>query len=198
MEAYSGTTLTVLILISVILSSVAFVAVAFLIIFLLCTKYRRSNTVTPVTNRSVTPSDSYTSRTVSVVSGSSVSSSSSSLVSPIPAKRPVIISPKKSQVQQPLPTQKKRSKSISSLEEYPSDRGKKYQIVITPNNDNHETVIQNENQIHNQRQQRQNPHKPTTNIGFNERHTPYPPDVLARDRVMMTYIQASKENQYRP
>lgn len=190
MEALSADTLTVLILISIILSGVAFIAVSFLIIFLLCTMSRRSTAVTPVGTHSITPTGSYVSRTDSIISASTTSSSSSSSsASSISIRKPVDSPPKKQQPQKPLPIQKDRSESISTVEDHRPEQGKKYQVVYINQNNNQETRVEAERQMYNQRR------KHTTNVRFNDRQTPYPPDVLARDRFMMTHIRGPIDNQ---
>ncbi|CAF0812240.1 unnamed protein product [Adineta ricciae] len=146
-------------------------------------------TVTPAVIHSITPTDSYVSRANSVTSVSTASSSSSS-VSSISIKTPVDSSPKKQQSRKPLPIQKDRSESISTIEDHRPEQGKKYQVVYTNQNNNHETRVEAEKQVYNQRR------KVTTNVRFNERQTPYPPDVLARDRFMMTHLRAPVDNQH--
>ncbi|CAF0904920.1 unnamed protein product [Adineta steineri] len=200
MEPFSGNTLSILVLISAILAGIAFITVSFLIIYLLCMRYRRSNTISPTDTRSRTSSDS---RTLSV---SSISSSVSSVLSttlPIPVKSPVIKSPKRKtqqqqQQQQPPPPpqiRKHHSDSITTIDEYSSDNQNRHQSVYK-HNENNETIVQNENRIYNQRhrQRREQSAQPTTNVQFNDRHTPYPPDVLARERVMMNYLHIPKAN----
>lgn len=177
MEPLSPDTLTILVLVGVILSGVAFIGVSILIICLLYKKYGRSNIVRPVNTRSRTSSDSYDSRP------SSASSYSSSSVSSIPVKSSAITSTKREEPEKSQ-LQKYRSDSISIIDEHPSNNQKKHQQVYD------ETTIKSESRIDTQRhksRRQQQSVKPTTNVQFLDRRTPYPADVIARERVMMSY-----------
>jgi hypothetical protein len=181
MESFSSNTLTILVIIGIISSGLAFTSVSILIIYLLCIKNRRSDIVSPVYTNSIVSSDSYDGR----------SSSVSSSVSSIPVKSPVITSTKREE-QQPSRLQKYRSNSISIIDENPSDDQKKNQQVYKRNG-NDETTIRSESRIytqHYQQRRQQQPVKPRTDIQLIDRTTPYPPDVIARDRVMMTYFRS--------
>jgi hypothetical protein len=177
MEPFSVETLTILILIAVILAGVTFIAVFILIICLLCIKYHRSNTISPVDTRSIT---------------SSISSDSHlSSVSSIPIKNPVVLSNKrKKQSSRP---KNYHPNSMSILYERPYNNQNKHQQVYK-NEDNDETTV-SESRVYIQRHQerQQQRFKPITNVRFIDRHTPYPPDVLARERIMMNHLQISNK-----
>ena len=169
MEAFSGETLSILVLIAVALSGVTFIAVLILTIGLLCIRYRSRPTV-------VSPIDSYSSDRRSSVS------SSSAVPSPtVPIKSPVVKSKKRQEQRSP-------SNSISIIDERSYDNRKKHSQIY--NHD--ETTIRNESRVHSQRQQQ----KPMTDMRFTDRSTPYPPDVIARERIMMTHIRIPKDNKH--
>jgi hypothetical protein len=169
MEAFSDETLTILVLIAVVLSSVTFIAVSILIIGLLRIQYRRRPTV-------VSPMDSYSSDRRSSVSSTSTISSPT-----VPIKSPVIRSTKRQEQRSP-------SNSISIIEERSYDNRKKHSQIY--NHD--ETTIKSESRVHSQRQQQ----KPMTDMRFMDRSTPYPPDVIARERIMMTHLRIPKNNKH--
>jgi len=90
------------------------------------------------------------------------------------------------------------SNSISTIDESPSDNEKKHQQVYK-HNGNDETTIRNEHRIYTQHhQQRQQPQlvTPRRDIRIMDRDTPYPPDVIARERVMMNYVGFPIDGKY--
>jgi hypothetical protein len=167
MEPFSLETLTILTLTAVILSGVTFITV----LILICIKYHHSNTISPVDTRSITSSDSHLSS-----------------VSPIPIKNPVISSTKRKE--QSFQPQKYHPDSISIIYERPYNNQNKHQQVYK-NDDNDETTIRSESRVYIQRHQ-QRRSKTITDVRFLDRHTPYPPDVLAREQIMLNHLQFPK------
>jgi len=191
MESFSNTTLSTLVIVAIISSGLAFTAVSILIIYLLWIKNRRSDSVSPAYTDSIVSSDSNDSRS------SSISSFSSSSVSSIPVKTPVIISTKRKEQQQSR-LQKLRSNSISTIDENSSDNEKKRQQVHKRNG-NDETIIRSESRIYTQQHQQrpqQEPLKPRRDMRLLDRATPYPPDVIERERVMMNYVGFPVDGKY--
>jgi hypothetical protein len=173
MEPFSDEILSILVLIAVILAGVTFIAVTILIICLLCFRYRHSATVSPVDSHSITPTDSRR---------SSVSSVSSAITS-IPIKSPVVKSTRRQEQRSP-------SNSISIIDERSYDNRKKHSQVYSYD----DTTIRNESRVYSQR--RQQHQKPTTDVRFIDRATPYPPDVIARERVMMAHLRIPRNNKH--
>jgi hypothetical protein len=116
---------------------------------------------------------SHQSNTISPIDTRSIASSDtrSSSVSHTPTKSPVVTSTKR----------KKQSDSISIIYERPY------------NHQYDKTTRTNESRIQ-RPQQRQQRFTPITDVRFLDRHTPYPSDVLARERNMMNHRQFPMNN----
>jgi hypothetical protein len=119
----------------------------------------------------------YHSNTINPVDTRSITSSDSHLSSVSPTKRK----------EQSFQSHKYHPDSISIIYERPSNNQNKHQ------QDNDETTIRSESRVYIQRHQQQQRFKPITDVEFLDRHTPYPPDVLAREQIMMNHLQFSKK-----
>jgi len=122
----------------------------------------------------------YHSNTINPVDTRSITSSDSHLSSVLPTKRK----------EQSFQSDKCHPDSISIIYERPSNNQNKHQQVYK-NDDNDETTIRSESRVYIQRHQQQR-FKPITDVEFLDRHTPYPPDVLAREQIMMNHLQFPK------
>ncbi|CAF0983026.1 unnamed protein product [Rotaria sordida] len=181
MVLFQPETLTILVLIAVILAGVTFIAVSILIIYLICIRYCTSNRTTNDDSLSTIPSVSDSNRSSPVPSSSSIRST--------PIKAPVVTIPKKKQPPPSTPLTDYHSDRITVIDEVSSDDEIKHK-QIKKQDKIYSTTIRNDNRVNTQhymqrRQQREKPIKPITDVRVIDRHTPYPTDVLQRERYMV-------------
>jgi FtsZ-interacting cell division protein ZipA len=174
MEPFSAELLTILVLICIIWAGITLIAVLIIIIIFLCklcSKHRGSKFIRPIR----TPS------TVSIENHSRV-------ITPVPIK--TIDQDKKSTP---------RYDTHNNLDEHAySNHKNKYQQQEYMRDENDDTTTINDARMYVQRQQKRSyqPIKPlSTDIRVSDRHTPYPADVIARDR-LMNCTRFSTEKKY--
>ncbi|CAF1578692.1 unnamed protein product [Rotaria sp. Silwood1] len=188
MVQISQDTLPILVLIAVILAGVTFIAVTIVIICLLCIKYRSSKKSTDEEHLSTKSSTTHSAR--SSPAPSSASSLSEVSVRSNSTKTPVVTIPRKKQRPPSVPLSDYRSDRISVIDEVSSDDETTHKQVIK-HDKKHNTIVRNDSQVNTQRyiqrqqQKQEKPIKPITDVRFIDRHTPYPPDVIERERYMM-------------
>lgn len=173
MEPFSADVLTILTLISICWTGVTCLAVLiFAVIFLCryCVKHRRPQAIKPI-------------RTPSVLSADEASVP----VTPVPIK------PHDRHKQN---TQRYESPSVLDDVSY-SNHPNKYQQQDYMHDENDETTVKNENRTFVQRPSKRGYQtvKPMANLRLTDRHTPYPADVLARERAM-NHTRFPVDNKY--
>jgi FtsZ-interacting cell division protein ZipA len=170
MEPFTNELLTILVLICISWAGITIIAVliiAIVFIYLSCSKRRRSKIINP---------NPVQSRTSSV----SIHSSSPYIVH-TPKKTPVknVNHHKKSELQQ------NGHDTMSVIDEHPhsshNSRNKYPQDDYT-HEENNDTIRINETRVYGQRQPQTV--KPFLDVRVISRRTPYPPDVIARDKLM--------------
>ncbi|CAF2710709.1 unnamed protein product [Rotaria sp. Silwood2] len=182
MLVLSSEILNILVLVAVILAGITFIAVSIVIICFLCIKYRSPKITTDEEHLSVRSPTSHSSRSSPAPSPSSLSSSSSLNVSSS-TKTPVLTVPKKKQP--PIPLTDFRSDRISVIDEVTSDDEIEDKRV-NKHDKNYDTIVRNDTRVNTQRYiHRQQQEKPITDVRVINRHTPYPDDVIQRERVMI-------------
>jgi hypothetical protein len=162
MEPFSPELLTILVLAALSWAGVTFIGVIVGFIVFICisrSKHRRDKHIYPTKTRSTASSISIDNHPPSIQS--------------IIMKNPII------PIQKQEPHKPRHDQSYSS-----SNQKNKYKQQEYINDDT--TSIVNESRKTAPRHQRQQyrPIKPTTDVGFIDRHTPYPPDVIAREKFM--------------
>jgi hypothetical protein len=174
MEPFSPTLLTILVLICISWTGITFIAVLIIFIIFLCkkySKYRGSKFIRPI-------------RTPSTIS----LENQSGPITPAPVKY--------------LDHEKTRydTHTIPDEPSY-SNQQNRYQQQEYMRDDNDETTTTtattNDVRMYTQRPQKRlyQSVKPLADIRVTDRHTPYPADVIARDR-LMNYTRFSAENKY--
>jgi len=174
MEPFTNDLLTILVIICISWTGITFIAVLIIgivFIYLSWSKRRRSKSIKPIPAQS---------RTSSI----SIPSSSPSIIR-TPKKTPVknVDHHKKSELQ------KHRHDAISVIDEHSHssyNSKNKYQQDDYRNEENDETTRINETRAYGTRYQRRQPPtvKPLVDVRVNSRRTPYPPDVIARAKLM--------------
>jgi FtsZ-interacting cell division protein ZipA len=174
MEPFPNDILTILVIICISWTGITFIGVLIIgivFIYLSWSNRRRSKSIKPI------PSQSR-------MSSVSIPSSSPSIV-PTPKKTPV----KNVDHHKKLELQKHRHDAISVIDEHSNSSyysRNKYQKDDYRHDENDETTRINRTQAYGPRyQQRQPPTvKPLVDVRVNSRRTPYPPDVIARAKLM--------------
>lgn len=165
MEPFSADILTILSLISICWTGVSCLAVLiFALIFLCryCAKHRRPKMVKPIQTPSVLSADD--------------DDDASAPVTPVPIKTHDRHKPN---------THRYETPSVLDDLSY-SNHPNKYQQQDYMHDDNDETTVKNENRTFVPRPSKRGYQtvKPMANLRLTDRHTPYPADVLARERAM--------------
>jgi len=180
MQPFSLELLTILVLIAITLAVITFltVLITFIVyIFLFCSKRRQSKTIKPAPRHS-------TSSTISVHNHTPP-------ISPVPIKTPIRNGNQHKKVE--------RHYDDNSFmdENFYLNNKNKYQQQEYIRDKNDETTTINESRMYVQRHQKQQyqPIKPVTDIRILDRHTPYPADVIARDR-LMNNTRFTMDNKY--
>lgn len=174
MEPLSGEVLTVLSLISICWTGVTCLAVLIFALIILCRrclKRRRPKAIKPI-------------RSPSILSRDELS----------PAVSPV---PNKSHDQHQRTTRHYQTPSALDEVSY-SAHPNNYQQQDYTHDGNDETTMKNENRTFIQRQQKRSHQsvKPVANLRITDRHTPYPADVIARERLMNNTLFPMDNNKY--
>ena len=174
MVEFSNELLTILTLISIAWTGITFIGViivGIVLIYLRCSKHRRLKSVKPIPIRSRSPS---------ILLNEHIPSLSS-----VPTKSPI-----KYPEQQ---THHYDTSSVINEHSYSYSNKNKYQQQEYMHDENDGTTTRLYSQHHKKRQSQSV--KPMTDIRINDRHTPYPPDVIARER-LMNNTRFSSENKY--
>jgi len=171
MVSFSPELLTILVLISISLAGITFIVVliiSIIYIYSFCSKRRQLKSIKPMPTHS-------TGSTISI-------NHQSPGISPVPIKIPT-----RSTDQQKKSERRKQHYDEDSFtdEQFYLNNKNKYQ----QQDENDDTTTINEGHMyiprHQKRQHHQQPPmKPLTDIRILDRHTPYPPDVIARERLM--------------
>jgi hypothetical protein len=186
MEPFSAETLTIVIIVTVVLAGVTLMAVLILITYLFCLNECRSRTIKPTDTPSIVYSVPIESR--------------SSSKSPVLLKPPVIHTDQRIEQVQQLKSQKPSSDSITVTDEHPVStyNNQKKQLKEREQHvyerDGMTTV--NERRIYDQRHPQQKLFKPVKDVQFIDRQTPYPPDVLERDRIMTSHFRFPRTKKF--
>jgi hypothetical protein len=184
MLQFGADLLTILVLISLSLAGVTFIAVLiFLIIYIFsCLKRRRSKSIKPIPTHSTKSSVAIDDHSPSI--------------SPIPIKTPVRSSDQHKKSEQKI--QRYDTFNITNEHPFGSHNNKnRYQQQEYIHDENDETTTINESRIYDpyhQKRQYQS-FKPTGDLRIIDRHTPYPPDVIAREKLMQN-IRFPTENKF--
>ena len=173
MEPFSADVLTILTLISICWTGVTCLAVLIFALIFLCryyVKHRRPKAIKPI-------------RTPSVLSADEASAP----VTPVPIK---------SHDRHKQNTHRYESPSVLDDVSY-ANHPNKYQQQDYMHDENDETTVKNENRIFVQRPSKRGYQtvKPMANLRISDRHTPYPADVLARERAM-NHTRFPVDNKY--
>ena len=186
MEAFTPELLSILVLICVSWAGVTCILVLVLLIIFICSvcsKRRQLKSIKPSPTRR-------TSSSVSIANHSS-------LISPLPLK-----SPYKNLEQYKKPEQQKHYyDATSGMNEHPysshNNKNQYQQEEYTRDENDETTATINESRTYGQRHhnRRHHPVKPLRDMSVNDRPTPYPPDVLARDK-LMNKSRFPKDNKY--
>jgi hypothetical protein len=174
MVSFSIELLTILVLISISLAGITFIAVliiSIIYIYSFCSKRRQLKSIKPIPTHS-------TSSVISI-------DNQTPAISPVPIKFPIRSTDKQKKLERHI--QHYDENSVIDEQFYLNNKNKyQQQEYIHDENDETTTTI-NENQIYRQRHQKrqhQQSMKPLTDIRILDRHTPYPPDVIAREKLM--------------
>lgn len=162
MEPFSPEVLTILTIISICLIGVTCLAVLIIGLIILCRrclKRRRPKAIKPIRTPSILSNDELSPR-----------------VTPIPNK---------SHDQHKRTTRHYETPSVLDELSY-SGQPNKYQQQDFMHDDNDETTVKNDNRTFIQRQQKRSFQnvKPVANLRITDRQTPYPADVIAREKLM--------------
>ncbi|CAF0733291.1 unnamed protein product [Adineta steineri] len=175
MVSFNNDLLTILVLICISWAGLTCIVAFIIIIFLLCKKCRHTTPVSPIRTPSISSSVSITNH--------------SPLISRVPTKYPIINGDRN----QKLEPQRRPYNTMDSINEhsfsprnvknkYPDEEEEDYRY-----NKGNETIRTiDESRVYDQRHQKRQYQlqKPVGNIRVLDRNTPYPPDVIARDKLM--------------
>lgn len=175
MVSFSTELLTILVLISISLAGITFIAVlivSIIYIYSFWSKRRKLKSIKPIPTHS-------TGSTISI-------HDESPAISPVPIKFPIRSTDKHKKPERRI--QHYDENSVTDEQFYLNNKNKyQQQEYMHDENDETTTTTINESRIYRQRhqnRQQQPPMKPLTDIRILDRHTPYPPDVIARERLM--------------
>ena len=185
MQPFSPELLSILVLVGIIVAGVSLILLLVVIIYLCCSRRQRSRAIEPEVNHSNSSSDHEDEESTSVALP----------LSPKPAPKSTI----KHQKRARTPVDAYLSESHSEIEEVlvvPNRNGKRKQL---PLQNQHRRMRPQHDDIMKRDEgrpydpfypQRTKPgSKSVVDTRFPERHTPYPPDVMRRERIMMDHIQ---------
>lgn len=185
MQPFSAELLSILALVAIVVAGVSLLLLLVVIIYLCCSRRQRSRAIEPETEHSNASSDHEDEESASVAL----------VVSPKPAPKSTIKYPKRART----PVDAYLSEPHSEIEEVtvvPHRNGKKQQHPpqnqhrhMGPQRDDSPKRVQGRphDQFHPQRTKLGS--RSVVDTRFPERHTPYPPDVMRRERMMMDHIQ---------